>query len=146
MRSLVDCGICEVCDQVELSKSPAWLQNPPTHPNPPKCQKRTIPSIENIATTQTPGRFHSHQCGRLLIVVYVKCATRRSYQNRPPGCEIHLYPTPPKCQKSPISPSCKHSCHAIPRSIPPAPTRSLVGCGVGEVCDLAMPSKLFAWL
>ena len=116
------------------------------HPNPPKCQKSPIPSIENIAATQSPVRLRLHQHGRLLIVIWVRCATGRSYQNCSPGCKIHLYPTPPKCQKSPISPSCKRSCHAIPRSISPAPMRSLVGCGVGEVCDLAEPSKLLAWL
>ena len=113
---------------------------------PQNAKKVKFPPLANIAATQSPVRLRLHQRGRLLIVIWVRCATGRSYQNRSPGCKIHLYPTPPKCQKSPISPSCKHSCHAIPRSIPPAPTRSLVGCGVGEVCDLAEPSKLFAWL
>ena len=35
---------------------------------------------------------------------------------------------------------------AIPWSIRPAPTQSLVDCGVSEVCDQAEPLKLVAFL
>ena len=49
--------------------------------------------------------------------------------------------TPTKPPKTPFLPFSKRSRHAIPRSIPTAPTRSLVDCGVVGMWERAEPLK-----
>jgi len=50
-----------------------------------------------------------------------------------------LYPTPP-AEKIDQNPLTKRRCHAIPGPFQPPPPRTLVDCGVAEVCDRAVRS------
>ena len=50
-RSLDDCGVGEVCDQAELLKLPAQLQNATSIVPPPNAQKLQFSPAENVAAS-----------------------------------------------------------------------------------------------
>ena len=77
-QSLVDCGVGEVCDQAEPLKLVAFLLNV-TSILPSKLRKSRISPYRKCLRQQSPGRFGPPQCSHLLIVVWVRCVTRRSH-------------------------------------------------------------------